>query len=46
MTAIRVLLTSMQTMQYVLKMDFGESAGSYGGTVASPNLGLGQGSRA
>jgi hypothetical protein len=46
MAAIRVLLTSMQTMQYVLKMGFGESAGSYGSTATSPNLGLGQGSGA
>ncbi len=46
MAAIRVLLTLMQTMQYVLKTGFGESAGSYGSTIASPNSGLGQGSGA
>ena len=46
MAVIRVLLTSMQTMQYVLKTGFGESAGSYGGTATSPNSGLGQGSGA
>ncbi len=45
-TAIRLLLSSMQTMQYVLKTDFGESAESYGGTSSSPNSGLGQGSGA
>jgi hypothetical protein len=46
MVAIGVLLTLMQTMQYVLKTCFGESASSYGGTAVSPNLGLGQGSGA
>jgi hypothetical protein len=45
-TAIRLLLLSMQTMQYVLKTGFGESAESYSGTSSSPNSGLGQGSRA
>jgi hypothetical protein len=45
-SAIRVLLTSMATMQYVLKMGFGESVNSYGGTSSSPNSGLGQGSGA
>jgi hypothetical protein len=40
---IRVLLTSMQTMQYVLKTGFGESTESYGGTTQSLNSGLGQG---
>ncbi len=45
-TAIQLLLSSMQTMQYVLKTGFGESAESYGGTSPSPNSGLGQGSRA
>ena len=44
--AIRVLLSTMQTMQYVLKTGFGESSESYGGTVASPLSGLGQGSGA
>jgi hypothetical protein len=44
--AIRVLLTSLQTMQYFLKTGFGESTGSYGGTTQSPNSGLGQGSDA
>jgi hypothetical protein len=44
--AIRVLLSSMQTMQYVLKTGFEESTDSYGGTTSSPNLGLGQGSGA
>jgi hypothetical protein len=43
---IRVLLTSMQTMQYVLKTSFGESTESYGGTAHSPNSGLGQGNGA
>jgi hypothetical protein len=45
-TAIRLLLSSMQTMQYVPKTGFGESAESYGGTSSSPNSGLGQGSGA
>jgi hypothetical protein len=45
-SAIRVLLMSMATMQYVLKTDFGESVNSYGGTSLSPNSGLGQGSGA
>jgi hypothetical protein len=34
----------MQTIQYVLKTGFGESADSFGGTTKSPNSGLGQGS--
>jgi hypothetical protein len=46
MSAVRVLLSTMQTMQYVLKTGFGESAESYKGTDASPNLDLGQGSGA
>ncbi len=45
-SAIRVLLATMQTMQYVFKMGFGESADSYGGTALSPLTGLGQGSGA
>jgi hypothetical protein len=45
-TAIGVLLSSMQTMQDVLKTGFGESTNSYGGTTSSPNSGLGQGSGA
>jgi hypothetical protein len=45
-SAIRVLLTLMATMQYVLKIGFGESTDSYGGTSSSPNSGLGQGSGA
>jgi hypothetical protein len=45
-SAIRVLLTSMQTMQYVLKTGFGESTETYGGTITSPNSGLEQGSGA
>jgi hypothetical protein len=44
--AIRVLLSAMQTMQYFLKTDFGESAESYGGTAMLPNSGLVQGSGA
>ncbi len=44
--AIRVLLRTMQTMQYFLKIGFGELMDSYGGTSASPNSGLGQGSGA
>ena len=44
--AIQVLLSTMQTMQYVLNTSFGESPESYGGTVASPPSGLGQGSGA
>ena len=45
-SAIRVLLSTMQMMQYVLKTGFGKSSDSYGGTTASPNSGLGQGSGA
>ena len=45
-SAIRILLTSMRTMQYVLKTGFGESTETYGGTRTSPNSGLGQGSGA
>ena len=45
-SAIRVLLSTMQTMQYVLKTRFGESIDSYGGTALSPLTGLGQGSGA
>ncbi len=45
-SAIRILLTSMQTMQYMLKTGFGESPETYGRTSTSPNLGLGQGSGA
>jgi hypothetical protein len=45
-SAIWVLLSTMQTMQYVLKMGFGESFDSYDGTTVSPNSGLGQGSGA
>ena len=44
--AVRVLLTSMQTMQYVLKTGLGESTDSYRGTVSHPNSGLAQGSGA
>jgi hypothetical protein len=44
--AIRVLLNTMQTMQYVLKTGFGESSTTYGGTIAAPNSGLGQGNDA
>jgi hypothetical protein len=36
----------MQTMQYVLKTGFGESTNTYGGTIAAPNSGLGQGNGA
>ncbi len=46
MSAIRVLLTSMQTMQYILKTGVGESTESFGGTTEEPNSGLGQGSGA
>jgi hypothetical protein len=45
-SAIRILLTSMQTMQYVLKTGFGESTETYGGTSTSSNSELGQGSGA
>jgi hypothetical protein len=44
-TAIRVLLTSMQVMQYFLRTGFGKSSESFGGTPTNPNSGLGQGSR-
>jgi hypothetical protein len=42
--AICVLLSTMQTMQYVLKMGFGESTESYGSSADSPISGLGQSS--
>jgi hypothetical protein len=45
-STIRVLLTSMATMQYMLKTGFEESVNSYGGTSSSPKSGLGQGSGA
>jgi hypothetical protein len=45
-SAIRILLTSLKTKQYVLKTGFGESTETYGGTCTSPNSGLGQGSGA
>jgi hypothetical protein len=45
-SAIQVLLTSMQTMQYVVKTGFRESASSYGGTSLNLYSGLGQGSGA
>jgi hypothetical protein len=41
-SATRVLLSSMQTMQYVLQTGFGESEESYSGTESSPNSELGQ----
>jgi hypothetical protein len=44
--AIRVLLSSMQTMQYVLKTGFSKSTNSYGGVTSSPTLELGEGSSA
>ena len=46
MPAVRLLLLTMQTMQYVLKTGFGKSSNSFGGTAASPLTGLGQGSGA
>ncbi len=45
-SAIRVLLSSMQTMQYILKTGIGKSEESYSGTESSPDIGLGQGSGA
>jgi hypothetical protein len=45
-SAIRVLLSLMQTMQYILKTGFGKSEECYGGTESILNSGLGQGSRA
>jgi hypothetical protein len=45
-SSIRILLTTMQMMQYVLRTGFGESTESYGGTTTAPNSGLGQGSGA
>ena len=44
--AIRVLLIAMQTMQFFLRTGFGESNRSYGGSIESPTLGLGQGNAA
>ena len=44
--AIRVLLIAMQTMQFFLRTGFGESKRSYGGSIESPTLGLGQGNAA
>ncbi len=43
-TAIQVLLTLMQVMQYFLRTGFGESSESFSGTPTNPNSGLGQGS--
>jgi hypothetical protein len=45
-SAIRVLLSSLQTMQYGLKTRFGKSEECYEGTDSSPTFGLGQGSGA
>jgi hypothetical protein len=45
-SAICVRLSTMLTMQYVLKMGFGESTESFGGSANSPISSLGQGSRA
>jgi hypothetical protein len=45
-SAIHILLTSMQMLQYMLKTGFGESTETYGGTSTLPNSGLGQGSGA
>ncbi len=45
-SAIQLLLTMMQTMQYILKTGFGVSPKRYGGTITAPNSGLGQGSGA
>ncbi len=45
-SALCVILSSMRTMQYVLKTSFGKSSKSFGGTALSPNSGLGQGSGA
>jgi len=44
--AIRVILNTMQTMQYVLKTGFGESTCTYGGMTAALYSGLGQGNGA
>jgi hypothetical protein len=43
---IKVLLSSMQTMQYILRTGFGKSEECYEGTDSSPTFGLGQGSGA
>ncbi len=43
---IRVFLSTMQMMQYILKTGFDKSSESYGGMQTSPNLGLRQGSSA
>ncbi len=45
-TAIRVLLTSKQVMQYFHKTGLGKSSESYRSTPTNPNSGLGQGSGA
>jgi hypothetical protein len=45
-SVIRVLLSTMHTMQYVLKTGFGESMESYGSSANRPISGLGQGSGA
>jgi hypothetical protein len=45
-TAICVLLSTVQTMQFVLKMGCGESMENYGGSADSPISSLGQGSGA
>ena len=41
-TAICVLLTLMQVMQYFIKTGFGKSSESYGRTPTNPNSGLSQ----
>ena len=40
---IRVLLTALQTMRFCLRTGFGESTGTYGGTIELPLAGPGQG---
>ena len=44
--AVRTMLIALQVMQFFLRTGFGKSKHSYGGTLANPNQGLGQGNGA
>lgn len=43
---VKIMLSVLQTMQFYLRTGFGDGTSSYGGTVADPLGGLGQGNGA
>ena len=45
LAAVKVILMALQTMQFCLRIGFGESALTYRGTMESPNEGSGKGNR-